>query len=56
MCVQEIGPNNIVTFSDLSKPLESICADLMDGDIIAFQRKDDGYKNFELPTVDEYFK
>lgn len=53
---QEVKPNLIERLEDLSLPVEKLLDELMDGDIIVFQREDDGYANFELPTAKDYFR
>ena len=40
---------------DLEQPLNKVLEELMDGDIIVFQRTDVGAE-CELPTVKDYFK
>lgn len=41
---------------DLELPLEKVLDELMDGDIIVFQRADLNLAGCELPTVKEYFR
>jgi ubiquitin carboxyl-terminal hydrolase 7 len=43
-------------FEDLSLPIEKLLDELMDGDIIVFQREDDGYASYDFPTAKEYFR
>lgn len=42
--------------SDLDSPINRVLDELMDGDIIVFQRADINLENCELPNVKEYFK
>ncbi|KAL7638741.1 UNVERIFIED_CONTAM: hypothetical protein RMT77_010274 [Armadillidium vulgare] len=54
---EEIRPNLIERLPDLDKPLEKVLEELMDGDIIVFQRADlIEDPSLELPTCREYFK
>ena len=56
MLWEEIKPNMLERIEDANQPLEHILEELMDGDIIVFQRdplKDEGY---ELPTARDYFR
>ena len=41
---------------DYDQPLEKVLDELMDGDIIVFQRDDPDLMNTELPTAKDYFK
>ena len=41
----------IEQLQDLSLPIEKLLDELMDGDIIVFQREDDGYHALEFPTL-----
>jgi len=40
----------------LDEPINKVLDELMDGDIIVFQRADIDYSTCELPDVKEYFK
>lgn len=53
---EEVKPNLIERLEDLSLPIEKLLDELMDGDIIVFQREDDGNANYEFPTAKEYFR
>ena len=53
---QEVKPNLIEPLEDLSLPIEKLLDELMDGDIIVFQREDDGHTAFEFPTAKDYFR
>lgn len=52
---EEVKLNMVERISDLDQPLNKVLEELMDGDIIVFQRADLG-DDFELPTVKDYFK
>ena len=41
---------------DTNQPLEHILEELMDGDIIVFQKDPGENHNFELPTARDYFR
>ena len=56
VCAQEVKPNLIERLEDLTLPIEKLLDELMDGDIIVFQREDDGYANYEFPTAKDYFR
>lgn len=49
-------PNVVERIEDLELPLEKVLDELMDGDIIVFQRADINCADCELPTVKEYFR
>ena len=52
---EEVKPNLIDKITELNLPLNKVLDELMDGDIIVFQRTDlEG--NFELPTVKHYYE
>ena len=59
MLYEEIKPNMLEKIEDLDKPLEHVLEELMDGDIIVFQ-KDPGLQErtqqYRLPTSREYFR
>ncbi|XP_046819841.1 ubiquitin carboxyl-terminal hydrolase 7 isoform X2 [Vespa crabro] len=52
---EEIKPNLVERIDNLSDPLEKVLEELMDGDIIVFQKEGDN-KKYDLPTCKEYFK
>ncbi|KAK7111658.1 ubiquitin carboxyl-terminal hydrolase 7-like isoform X1 [Littorina saxatilis] len=56
MLFEEVKPNLIERLEDLSLPIEKLLDELMDGDIIVFQREDDGHATFEFPTAKDYFR
>ncbi|MCL4123129.1 UNVERIFIED_CONTAM: hypothetical protein GTU68_036606 [Idotea baltica] len=54
---EEVRPNYVERLSELDRPLEKVLEELMDGDIIVFQRADlIDDPSLELPTCREYFK
>jgi len=52
---EEVKPNMVEKIDDLDQPLNKVLDELMDGDIIVFQRSDYTVE-LELPTVKDYFK
>ena len=48
---QEVKPNQVERLEDLNQPLEKALDELMDGDILVFERNDT-----ELETAKDYFK
>ncbi|XP_015785155.1 ubiquitin carboxyl-terminal hydrolase 7 [Tetranychus urticae] len=54
---EEVKPNMVEPIEDLDQPLNKVLDELMDGDIIVFQRSDLKLgPECELPTVADYFK
>lgn len=53
---EEIKPNMLERIEDTNQPLEHILEELMDGDIIVFQKDPGENHNFELPTARDYFR
>lgn len=53
---QEVKPNIVDRIEDLELPLEKVLEELMDGDIIVFQKLDLHMEEYELPTVKDYFR
>jgi ubiquitin carboxyl-terminal hydrolase 7 len=53
---EEIKPNMVERIESLDEPLEKVLEELMDGDIIVFQREERTDLGYELPTCREYFK
>nr|XP_012150583.1 PREDICTED: ubiquitin carboxyl-terminal hydrolase 7 isoform X5 [Megachile rotundata] len=51
---EEIKPNLVEKIDSLTEPLEKVLEELMDGDIIVFQKEGDN-QIYELPTCREYF-
>ncbi|XP_013784489.1 ubiquitin carboxyl-terminal hydrolase 7-like [Limulus polyphemus] len=56
MLYEEVKPNMVEKIEDLDLPLENVLEELMDGDIIVFQRSDINPDELELPTVKDYFR
>lgn len=52
---EEIKPNMVERIENYNEPLEKVLEELMDGDIIVFQ-KDERDDIYELPTCRDYFK
>ena len=46
----------IERLEDLSLPMEKLLEELMDGDIIVFQREEEDFAQFALPSPKDYFK
>lgn len=53
---EEIKPNMVERIENLAEPLEKVLEELMDGDIIVFQRDDKDNDLYELPTCRDYFR
>ncbi|XP_063971847.1 ubiquitin carboxyl-terminal hydrolase 7 isoform X1 [Diachasmimorpha longicaudata] len=53
---EEIKPNMVEKIANLTEPLEKVLEELMDGDIIVFQKKERDNEMYELPTCRDYFK
>ena len=50
-------PNLVEEIEDHDQPLEKVLEELMDGDIIIFQKDDpDAAADSELPTARDYYK
>ncbi|XP_076458949.1 ubiquitin carboxyl-terminal hydrolase 7-like isoform X2 [Babylonia areolata] len=56
MLFEEVKPNLVEHLEDLNLPMEKLMDELMDGDIIVFQRADDGITSLEFPTAKDYFR
>ena len=56
--LQEVKPNLVeqTAESKYDLPIEKSLDELMDGDIIIFQKNDPGLSNYTLPTPKEYFR
>jgi hypothetical protein len=52
---EEIKPNMVERIENYNEPLEKVLEELMDGDIIVFQ-KDERDDMYELPTCRDYFR
>jgi len=58
LCTQEVKPN-LVEETDESKynlPIEKSLDELMDGDILIFQKSCPNLNSYALPTPKEYFR
>lgn len=53
---EEIKPNMVEKIESHSEPLEKVLEELMDGDIIVFQKEERDNEMYELPTCRDYFK
>ncbi|GBM82029.1 Ubiquitin carboxyl-terminal hydrolase 7 [Araneus ventricosus] len=53
---EEVKPNVVERIENIDLPLEKVLDELMDGDIIVFQRADINFADCELPTAKEYFR
>lgn len=53
---EEVKPNLTERIEDLTMQLDKGLEELMDGDIIVFQRDDLEFDQYELPTVKDYFR
>jgi ubiquitin carboxyl-terminal hydrolase 7 len=53
---EEIKPNMVEKIENLSEPLEKVLEELMDGDIIVFQKEVKENDLYELPTCRDYFR
>ena len=56
MLCEEIKPNMLERIEDLDRPLEHVLEELMDGDIIVFQKELNGDEDYRLPTSRDYFR
>lgn len=52
---EEVKPNMVEMIKDLDQPLNRVLDELMDGDIIVFQKSEISPPDAELPTVKDYF-
>ena len=53
---EELKPNMVERLEELETSLDKALDELMDGDIILFQRADQECSDGELPTVEDYYK
>ena len=53
---EEVKPNQVERLEDLDQPLEKVLDELMDGDILVFERTESNDVDLELPTAKDYFK
>lgn len=49
-------PNLVERIEDYDQPLEKVLEELMDGDIIIFQKDDPDFEHYPLPTAKDYFR
>jgi len=59
VCVQEVKPNLVEEIKPLTESLEKTLEELMDGDILIFQRNDVDTltsDRHDLPTAKSYFR
>ncbi len=49
-------PNQLEVLEHVDLPLEKAMEELMDGDILVFQRDEPDLHHYDLPTAKEYFK
>ncbi|XP_013388428.1 ubiquitin carboxyl-terminal hydrolase 7 [Lingula anatina] len=53
---EEVKPNLVERIEDVNLPLEKALEELMDGDIIIFQKEEPYPEHYDLPTAKDYFK
>ncbi|KAK0173583.1 hypothetical protein PV328_006757 [Microctonus aethiopoides] len=53
---EEIKPNMVEKIDNMTEQLEKVLEELMDGDIIVFQKEERDNDMYELPTCRDYFK
>ena len=53
---QEVKPNQLEQLEHIDLPLEKAMEELMDGDILVFQREEPDLHHYDLPTAKEYFR
>ncbi|XP_071107818.1 ubiquitin carboxyl-terminal hydrolase 7-like [Haliotis cracherodii] len=53
---EEVKPNLLERLENLNQPIDKLLEELMDGDILVFQRDEPDLDHYELPTVKEYFR
>lgn len=53
---EEIKPNMVERIESINEPLEKVLEELMDGDIIVFQKDVKDLDMYELPTCRDYFR
>ena len=49
-------PNLLEMLHNIHQPMEKLLEELMDGDIIVFQKDEEDLDQYELPTAKEYFR
>ena len=53
---EEIRPSLVERIDDLQGPIESVLEELMDGDIIVYQKKDADDMQMELGIARDYYR
>ncbi|XP_021358377.1 ubiquitin carboxyl-terminal hydrolase 7-like isoform X1 [Mizuhopecten yessoensis] len=53
---EEVKPNMLEKLEDYDLPIEKMLDELMDGDIIVFQREEADFQQYQLPSARDYFK
>ena len=53
---QEVKPNQLEQLEHIDLPLEKAMEELMDGDILVFQREEADLHHYDLPTAKDYFR
>ncbi|XP_053388715.1 ubiquitin carboxyl-terminal hydrolase 7-like [Mercenaria mercenaria] len=53
---EEVKPNMLEMLPSTDLPMEKMLEELMDGDIIVFQKDETDIDQYELPTAKEYFR
>ena len=56
MLFEEIRPNMLDRIESLDRAVEHVVEELMDGDIIVFQKELNGDEDYRLPTSRDYFR
>jgi len=51
-----VKPNQTEKIVAFDQPLEKVLEELMDGDIIVFQKDEVDFSQYELPTGRDYFR
>lgn len=54
--LQEVKPNMLERLENYELPIEKMLDELMDGDILVFQRDETELSQYELPTAKDYYK
>ncbi|KAJ8318152.1 hypothetical protein KUTeg_003243 [Tegillarca granosa] len=53
---EEVKPNMLERLENYELPIEKMLDELMDGDILVFQREETDLSQYELPTAKDYYK
>ena len=54
--LQEVKPNFLEELPSHDLPMEKMLEELMDGDIIVFQKYEPDANHYDLPTAKDYFR